>query len=65
MKILDIFSGTKSVQNVCKERGWEYTSLDIEKKYYPDICVDFLLWDYTQYDKNRWDAIWFSPDCST
>ena len=64
MRILDIFCGTKSVKKICTERNWEYTGLDIEEKYNPEICIDFLSWDYTKYNKNYWDAIWFSPDCA-
>ena len=28
-------------------KGWEYIGLDIEKIHNPDICIDFLDWDYT------------------
>jgi hypothetical protein len=64
MRVLDIFCGTKSVGKICKERNWEYIGLDINPKFSPEICVDFLDWDFTKYDKNYFDAIWISPDCA-
>jgi hypothetical protein len=64
INVLDVFCGTKSVKQVCDTLGWRYTGLDIEKKFNPDICIDFLKWDYKKYPKNHWDAIWFSPDCA-
>jgi len=62
MKVLELFSGTHSVGKVCNEKGWEVISLDIEPKYNPSICIDFLEWDYKSVDNI--DIIWASPDCS-
>ncbi len=59
---LELFSGTHSVGKVCNEKGWEVISLDIEPKYNPSICIDFLEWDYKSVDNI--DIIWASPDCS-
>tara|TARA_Y100001938_G_scaffold145914_1_gene223634 strand:+ start:1403 stop:2011 length:609 start_codon:yes stop_codon:yes gene_type:complete len=62
-KILyDIFCGTKSVSNVAIELGYDVITLDIEKKFNPTICIDFLDWDYTTIEKIN--HIHFSPDCS-
>jgi adenine-specific DNA methylase len=46
MKVLELFSGTGSISKVCKELGYEVISLDLEKKFKPDINVDILKWDY-------------------
>ena len=46
MKVLELFCGTKSVGKVCEEKGYEVISLDIEKKFNPSICIDFIEWDY-------------------
>jgi len=62
MRVLELFCGTKSVGKICEEKGWEVISLDIEKKFNPDICVDFLDWDYKSIDNI--DIIWSSPDCA-
>ena len=63
MKVLDIFCGTKSIKAECDKRHWEYESLDIEQKFHPTYCVDFLTWDYKSLNYTP-DLIWFSPDCS-
>tara|TARA_R110000782_G_scaffold116452_1_gene206481 strand:+ start:51 stop:653 length:603 start_codon:yes stop_codon:yes gene_type:complete len=62
MKVLELFSGTGSVGKVCKERGYDVLSLDIDGK--ADITCDILEWKYELYDKNSFDIIWSSPDCT-
>jgi len=61
MLVLDLFCGTKSLKPVIIEKGWDYIGLDIEKVHEPDICIDFLDWDYKSIKP---DIIWASPDCS-
>ena len=61
MKVLELFCGTKSVGKVCDELGWETISLDIDKRFNPDICADFMDWDYTTI--SGIDIIWSSPEC--
>ena len=61
MIVLDLFCGTKSLKPIIEEKGWKYIGLDIEKIHNPDICIDFLDWDYTTIKP---DLIWGSPDCS-
>ena len=61
MKVLELFSGTGSVGKVCREMGWEVISLDIRREFKPDICIDFMEWDFTQLKDI--DVIWASPDC--
>jgi hypothetical protein len=61
MKVLDLFCGTKSLKPIIEKKGWDYIGLDIEKKFKPDICIDFLDWDYKSIKP---DIIWASPDCS-
>ena len=62
MILYDIFCGTKSVSNVAKELGYDVVTLDIDKKFNPDICMDFMDWDYTKIKSIN--HIHFSPDCS-
>tara|TARA_R110000765_G_scaffold106117_2_gene196441 strand:+ start:5230 stop:5871 length:642 start_codon:yes stop_codon:yes gene_type:complete len=64
MKVLELFCGTKSVGKYCNELGWESISLDFDKKFNPTHLCDILEWDYKQYDKNYFDIIWASPDCT-
>ena len=66
MIILELFSGTGSVSNICEKLGHTVVSVDICDKFYkPTHCIDILRWDYTQYDKNHFDIIWASPPCNT
>lgn len=64
MRVLELFSGTKSIGKIAKQLDWEVISLDIEKKFNPDICIDFMDWNYKNYEIKHFDIIWASPDCS-
>lgn len=61
---LDLCSGSKSMQNFNKEM--RYVSLDVERKYDPDICISILNWDYVKYfqEHGKPSFIWFSPPCN-
>jgi len=61
MIVLDLFCGTKSLKTVIEKIGYEYIGLDIEEKFNPDICIDFLEWDYKSIVP---DILWASPDCA-
>ena len=61
MKLLELFSGTKSVGKVAERLGYEVTSLDLKDH---DINIDILNWDYYQYQPNHFDVIWASPPCT-
>jgi len=61
MLVLDLFCGTKSLKSIIEKKEWEYIGLDIEKEHEPNICIDFLKWDYKSIKP---DIIWASPDCS-
>ena len=45
MKVLELFSGTGSVGNTCREFGFEVISLDRDME--ADIQMDIIDWDYT------------------
>lgn len=62
MRVLELFSGTGSVNKKCKEIGWEVISLDLKKA---DINIDILKWDYKVYPVGYFDIIWSSPPCDT
>ena len=49
MRLLELFSGTKSVGKVAEQLGYEVTSLDLK---HADINTDILNWDYTTYEPN-------------
>ena len=63
MRLLELFSGTKSVSRCAREIGWQTISLDIDSKHSPDLCMDIMDFDETKYEKGHFDFIWASPDC--
>lgn len=63
MKVLELFSGTRSVGKCCDELGWESVSLDINDNC--DIKCDIMEWDYKIYEPNYFDIIWASPPCAS
>ena len=46
MRMLELFSGTKSVSRVFENQGWECVSLDLKNA---SIETNILDWDYTQF----------------
>ena len=62
MKLLELFSGTKSVGKVAEKLGYEVISLDLKDA---DVNCDILEWDYTIYPTGYFDVIWASPPCDT
>ena len=63
MRLLELFSGTKSVSKAVGERYDEIISVDILKKFDPSVVTDILKWDYKIYPPGHFDAIWASPPC--
>ncbi|HAI19258.1 MAG TPA: hypothetical protein DCM10_15255 [Xanthomarina gelatinilytica] len=64
MRCLELFCGTKSFRKSCPN-NWEVTSIDIEKRFNPDICIDIMDLNYTIWEKGYFDIIWASPPCTT
>lgn len=64
MRLLELFSGTKSVSKAVGHLYDEVVSVDILNKNNPTHCVDILQWDYKQYPVGYFDAIWASPPCT-
>jgi site-specific DNA-cytosine methylase len=64
MKLLELFSGTKSVSNAVGSQFNEIISVDILNKYNPTFVCNILEWDYKQYPEGYFDAIWASPPCT-
>ncbi len=61
MRLLELFSGTKSVGKVAETLGFEVTSLDVK---HADINTDILSWDYAIYEPTHVDVIWACPPCT-
>jgi len=64
MKVLDLFSGSGSIKKYFSNKpDVEVLSLDFEKKYKPDICVDIMEWDYKEYPVGYFDIVIAGPEC--
>ena len=61
MKLLELFSGTRSIGTVAKKRGYDVVSLDLKNA---DINCDILQWNYKEYPTGYFDFIWSSPPCT-
>ena len=48
IKVLELFSGTKSVGKVCDQLGWESVSVDLIMD--ADHKCDIMDFNYKQYD---------------
>ena len=62
MKVLELFSGTGSVGNACREFGFDVISL--ERDMEADIRMGIIDWDYTAFPSKYFDFIWASPPCT-
>ena len=62
MRVLELFSGTGSVGNVCKALGTDVVSLDRDMP--ADIRSDIMGWDYKTCKPKDFDVIWASPPCT-
>ena len=64
MLLWDICCGTKSVSNVWRDVGHETLTLDSDPKCMPDVCIDIMSWEYTDFSLEPPDFIWCSPPCT-
>ena len=62
MKVLELFSGTRSVGKICDELGWESVSVDLLLP--ADHQCDIMDFDYKQYPKDYFGIVWASPMCT-
>lgn len=64
MRLLELFSGTKSISKAVGHLFTETVSVDILAKFNPTHCSDILEWNYKQYPPGFFDVIWSSPPCT-
>jgi hypothetical protein len=64
MKVLELFSGTRSVGKICDELGWDSFSVDLNLT--ADLKIDIMEWDYKKdFQEGHFDIIHASPPCHT
>ena len=64
MRLLELFSGTKSIGRAFEALGWQVTSLDSDPQSRPSLCCDVLEWDYRTFEPGHFDFVWASPVCT-
>lgn len=62
IKVLELFSGTRSIGKCCDNLGWESVSVDMILP--ADHICDIMDFDYKQYPKDHFDIVWASPPCT-
>ena len=63
--VLDLYSGTGSVAEIFRDRGYVVVTVDIDPKYKADIQTDMLVWDYQgAFLPGHFDIIVCSPPCT-
>lgn len=69
IRVLDLCAGTQSVSRaitkVLGKNNVHVTTLDINPRSNPDICVDICEWNYkSAFAPGHFDIIWASPPCT-
>jgi site-specific DNA-cytosine methylase len=64
MRLLELFSGTKSVSKAVEGMFDEVYSVDILQKFAPTEVANILEWNYKKFPPGYFDAIWASPPCT-
>ena len=62
MRVLELFSGTGSVGNVCRRLGCIVTSLDRDMD--ADVRTHIMDRDFRSYPPGFFEVIWASPPCT-
>ena len=62
MNLLELFCGTKSIANVFQEYGNQVFTVDFDKSFNPDLCIDIMKL-YPSMIPFKPDVIWASPPC--
>lgn len=67
IRVLELFKGTGSVEKAVNKlypNRVEVISVDIEPKFNPTYCCDFMDFDYMAWQPGHFDIVWASPPCT-
>jgi site-specific DNA-cytosine methylase len=66
MIILELFSGTESFSKVAQERKHKSFTIDFDKKFNPNLCIDISLFNISMLPEEfrHPDVVWASPPCT-
>ena len=64
MRCLELFAGTQSFSKAARRAGHTSVTVDILRKFKPNICHDILTWNFRIYKPGSFDFIWCSPPCT-
>ena len=61
--LLELFSGTGSIGKVFAAAGWMVTSVDLEPRFNPTLCMNVLDLEPSMIE-GPVDLLWGSPPCT-
>ena len=64
MRCLELACGTKSISRCFENAGWECVTVDIDKKFEPDIVANILDLPVDKFEEGSFDYVHFSPPCT-
>ena len=63
--MLDLFSGTGSVAEAFRRKGFRTFTVDSDARVHPDYKVDVLTWDYrSEFQPGDFDVVFAAPPCT-
>lgn len=62
--VLDLFSGLGGWSKAFNDRGHQVVTIDNEKKFNPDICIDVMKLKKKDLDGYNFDIVLASPPCT-
>ena len=63
-RLLELFSGTKSMGRAFEKKGWEIISVDNDAKSEPTICCNILNIELDRWPAHHFDVVHASPPCT-
>jgi site-specific DNA-cytosine methylase len=64
VRLLELFSGTKSVSKAVGHKYSEVINVDMMDTYKPSVVTDILDWNYKVFPPGYFHTIWASPPCT-